>query len=687
MSPAIHPLYGRASAEITEALDGGVIDVAGLVGALGDLARGQQTELPAEAPVADAIRRVAWLLFVRAPSLDGRYVAMAPMQLALLGAGQRTVGELVDELATLEDGGDEGSLDVILTTHGEALARLVSASFSGASAADGRIAAMTAAMDDRARAAAEAGEWERVPLAGPDAARARGELARMDRTAALAVLDSWRLAEAAADKEDHEAALGAMATAIDAAPKLFENYVRRARYRFGSADRIGAGADLERALQLCPEASAASAMRAELKAVARDIPGSLADWDDAVRHAPEQTAFRIGRGYTRLALGRLDDAVEDFGEAVALAPEDTTPLYNRADALMRMGRIPEAVADYDKVMELAPGDLQARLNRGTAYLMLRRFDEAIADFDVALEGRPGEPTAWAKRAAAHASAGHHWATWLDAMTALSLAEPDWTHTTQLEGMVHAAYQKLGLDPDAVADPADVVARMEVLSRAGAAPALRLADLLDEHLPGEHLDYHLLRGRTYLEHARWPRAGAAFRAAVAVDPSSVAAHLGLGRAVMHEGRAAEALRSLDRAHEQVGELGVEDTFELHAARGRALGTLQRLDEAIAAFREAATTRTDRGDVWFYLGVHLDLAGDQIGALAAYDAAVRLDPGFAPGWFNRACEQAVLGHREAALADLEKAAGIEPKWAQEARRDAYFEPLWSDPEFVALTARFA
>lgn len=56
----------------------------------------------AEPAHLDALYRLAWLLFIRAPALRPAYLALAPMTLELVVAGERRLADLLEDLRALE---------------------------------------------------------------------------------------------------------------------------------------------------------------------------------------------------------------------------------------------------------------------------------------------------------------------------------------------------------------------------------------------------------------------------------------------------------------------------------------------------------------------------------------------------------------------------------------------------------
>lgn len=91
-------------------------------------------------------------------------------------------------------------------------------------------------------------------------------------------------------------------------------------------------------------------------------------------------------------------------------------------------------------------------------------------------------------------------------------------------------------------------------------------------------------------------------------------------------------------------------------------------------------------WVFAGVSLLSQGDEAGARAELRAGIEANPGAWQGYYNLACVEARLGNEDEALAQLARAAELEPqevvKWARE---DSDFAGLADNPRFLAFTGQ--
>jgi tetratricopeptide (TPR) repeat protein len=89
-------------------------------------------------------------------------------------------------------------------------------------------------------------------------------------------------------------------------------------------------------------------------------------------------------------------------------------------------------------------------------------------------------------------------------------------------------------------------------------------------------------------------------------------------------------------------------------------------------------------WVFAGVSLLHEGDEEGARREVNAGIERYPDAWQGYFNLACIEAKLGNTDEALAQLERAAELEPqRVAQFAGEDSDLEPLRNEERFLAIT----
>src|SRR6185436_18488685 len=111
----------------------------------------------------------------------------------------------------------------------------------------------------------------------------------------------------------------------------------------------------------------------------------------------------------------------------------------------------------------------------------------------------------------------------------------------------------------------------------------------------------------------------YRRAIARDPSVVQAHNGLGYVLDRSGRTEEALAEFDRA------IGLDPRFlDAHLNRAHALRVLQRPREAIDEYMRVLASDPELADAHYGLALTRIGTGDQRGAAAALQNAMRLQP---------------------------------------------------------------
>jgi Cupin domain/Tetratricopeptide repeat len=75
------------------------------------------------------------------------------------------------------------------------------------------------------------------------------------------------------------------------------------------------------------------------------------------------------------------------------------------------------------------------------------------------------------------------------------------------------------------------------------------------------------------------------------------------------------------------------------------------------------------------------GDEDNGREAMEAAIAERPNDWQGHFNAACFESLTGHKEAAIAYLNRAIELDPQAREAAQKDTDFDPIRDDPEFPA------
>jgi tetratricopeptide (TPR) repeat protein len=235
--------------------------------------------------------------------------------------------------------------------------------------------------------------------------------------------------------------------------------------------------------------------------------------------------------------GRLDEAAEALATARRLQPRDHAAAIFLGEIYMSLNRLIDAREQFQSVVEVFPA--VARRGLGDVAMRERRFAEAIEHYRAVLDRVP------------QAAAIHY-----------SMA---------------MAYRGMGrLD--------EAREHLERQGPAGVHAADPIADALQSLVRGERA--WVMQGRRAYDAGEFQSAVEAFSKAIAAAPSSIAARINLGSALVQLRRDADAVGYLrDALRLAPQEPGVAETL---------IGTLVRLgrvDEAIETFSHAASYRPD------------------------------------------------------------------------------------------------
>lgn len=137
--------------------------------------------------------------------------------------------------------------------------------------------------------------------------------------------------------------------------------------------------------------------RAIVRTLLKDYTAAISDLDKAIEMNPQFTAAWLARAYAKAASRNVADEarkqlpvtdkeiIADLDGALRLDPRLIYALYNKANILYAAGDYTSALQNYSKALDINPEFAEALYNRGLTYLALGNRDKAFADLSRAGE--------------------------------------------------------------------------------------------------------------------------------------------------------------------------------------------------------------------------------------------------------------------------------------------------------------
>ena len=390
-------------------------------------------------------------------------------------------------------------------------------------------------------------------------------------------------------------------------------------------------------VQLAPEEAAAHSLLATIELERGRAESALASFRRATALRDEPAA-RYGEAAALAALGRDKEALEVLTGVLERAPDNADAWSLFARVLARSGPAPEALVGaaefYQEALRHRPGHAGDTLALAQLYLRLGLFREGLALLEsIATEARD-RADVWLLRGQLAAKAG----AYEEARGALERA-------IELAAGSPAWYE-LGV----------VLVNLSDLPAAGDAFARATA------LDPTHAAAWRELGRVCLDRNRIDDALAALARAVELVPDDATSHLLLGRALQRAGRAAEAVAQLEQAV-RLAPRNEQALYALATAlasageQQRSRELLERLRELRRAGGDAATVRSNKAALLLRdAGVRARLGYDEA-AVALLRQALEVAPDSAAAHLQLGLALARLGRREEAIAALQAATRLQ------------------------------
>lgn len=454
-----------------------------------------------------------------------------------------------------------------------------------------------------------------------------------------------------------------------------------------------------------------------------------------LQREPNNPMYLRKKGQLLLLAGRRPEALTVLQAAVQGTPGDPHAYFEVAEALRAQGGYADAIAYYRRGLEVDPRNRHGRLALAETLLLAGQYPEVVTIADQLLKEDPNELAAWKARGDAWRALGRP-SELLYSLTAILLLEPengpallekyrlhrDATETkeayetlTKLLGTPRAEAQdatlhlergdlaaSLGLADEANqsyerAAEIDPVYRVEIAIRrarlrlSSGRPDLAL-EVLDEGLkaspPGApaNIAALLLRAEVLSALERPAEARAVYDEVRQREPRSPLAIAGTARALLDEGRHADALELLRQSLPQVPpqeslylllaealsglghpdaasdalKKGVEvlpKSVALWVRWGELGVARQKWPEAANAFAHALTLTPAAVEILLRAGFVAERLGHPNEALAFYERASEADPASKQAWTSRGLAQLATARPVDAVTSFDRALALD------------------------------
>jgi len=369
-----------------------------------------------------------------------------------------------------------------------------------------------------------------------------------------------------------------------------------------------------------------------------------------------------GLGAIAARRGDISRAADLFGQACEAAPQRAMPHYQLGVAMVALGRAEPALRALSRCVELDPTLSEGWFNLGSLHRQLGRFADAVPCFRRAAEGRVGDmarlalvatlrsggaadeaisvarqmlsvreswPEAWHELGLCLAAKG-------DVLTAISC----WERSIELAPMateprfhLGVAHASLGGIDKATAEYRMVLDRSPDHARA----RINLAGVMIHQGDLEGAERELNRvlrspapeaamalvalGDLMMRRGDASTAERRYREAIGRMPQEARPRVGLVASLLEQDRGDDALVESDRFAREL-----PDRAEIGECRAEALLFLGRTPEAVSQIDQVVARHGPNVLRHCLRARILDAAGDRDGAIAAYDAALAIDPRF-------------------------------------------------------------
>ena len=335
---------------------------------------------------------------------------------------------------------------------------------------------------------------------------------------------------------------------------------------------------------------------------------AFAAFDQAKAIEPDNPLVWIYQGDAFAAQGKLDRAIKSYDRAIEINPEAVDAWVGKGTVLRDQEKPQQALTHFEKALIIEPKNIRALSGKSQASLKNGKTKEAIAAADLALALWPNWPGALTDKANALLKEGNTEQA-LDLYTeALKHSEDPndyilWSNQAE-------ALNKLGRHEEAL-KAANQAVTIETKSLEG---------------------WYQLREALRRLKDDYVGAISAYDNALAIDPNYHYAWQGKGEALAKIGQHQEALKAFDKVLGITpGDIALQKQSIQHHTwneKGKVLHQLERYGEALAAYNKAIEIKEDFASAWYSRGWTYVVLGQKQEAEADFQKAEELNPSLTP-----------------------------------------------------------
>ena len=147
-------------------------------------------------------------------------------------------------------------------------------------------------------------------------------------------------------------------------------------------------ADLNKAIEIDPNATLAYYYRANLAYERKEYDKALEDYNTVISNDPEfDWAYHV-RGWVYYRRQDYDKALTDYEKAIQLVPTESVFYRDRGNIALIRKQHEQAIADFSKSIELDPRYPSPLMQRSRTWIALKQYGKALADYKKAVDIAP-----------------------------------------------------------------------------------------------------------------------------------------------------------------------------------------------------------------------------------------------------------------------------------------------------------